>query len=88
MSKQLPNKIERTPGKNQRNYGTTRQAFVYSWILMVFGLNSVKMPESIMNWNRPGSDQLKRGAAHATVWCDLQKPTKIFIRVVSVQAET
>jgi hypothetical protein len=40
---------------------------------MVFRLDSVKMPESIMNWNRPGSDQPKRGAAHATVWCDLQK---------------
>jgi len=58
-----------------------QKASIYSLVdclmaLLAFRLNSVKMPESIMNCNESGSNQLKRGAAPASVWCDLRNLQK------------
>jgi len=56
-------------------------ASIYSLVdclmaLSAFRLNSVKMPESIMNWNGSGSNQPKRGADPASVWCDFRNLQK------------
>jgi hypothetical protein len=47
---------------------------IVDWLmaLLAFRLNSVKMPESVMNWNGSGRNQHKNGAAPASVWCDLE----------------